>query len=177
MVGIQDRSCGGWPYSLIWWSSKENFKRAHVCSGSHSHPHVGKDKLNGLWPAQARFFTALDQFVFQPAIFSLNRFPTCRMIGTVLFQFNAKKLSHVLDSIIDNVRTIITANLFWNPPPGMTSVTNAFATTSAVACLARMASTHFTHMSTITRQYLFPSAGVHSMKSVMRCSNSRCGSG
>jgi len=63
------------------------------------------------------------------------------------------------------------------PHRGIISVMSTFATAPASALDVGNASTHFENMSTITKQYFFPSLGDSSIKSICRCSNGASGGG
>ena len=59
----------------------------------------------------------------------------------------------------------------------MISLMSSFTTATAVALLQGNASIHLENISTTTKQYLFPSQGVNSMKSIIKCSKGPTGLG
>ncbi len=160
-------------YAHEWWPTKQNFKWAQVCFHSFSHSHVHQYNWEGFKPSQTRLFTAFRQFVLNCLVLSLYC-PTWRgRVAAVCSHVNSQELTHLLYCIIDKVSAIVRTDFSWKKIFSFSS----FATAAESCFEVGKASTHFDHMSTITRQcFCFPQ-GVNSMKSIITYSNGPAGAG
>lgn len=101
--------------------------------------------------------------------------PRLRMIGTMGSQLNLQSLWHGLSNLIHKISTTVGWGFLRQTPPWYDLSQKSLATAAAEALVQGKALTHFENMSTITKQYLFSSQGVNSMKSIIKCSKGPSG--
>ncbi len=144
---------------------------------SFSHSHVHQYNWKSFKPSQTRLFAAFRQFVLNCLVLPLYC-PTWRgRVAAVSSHVNSKNWPTCFIASLTKCLPLSELIFLGIPHLGTISVNRAFATAAESCFEVGKASTHFDHMSTITRQcFCFPQ-GVNSMKSIIRYSNGPAGAG